>query len=148
MMTAPQIQKSAFQASPETVVRAMVGDGAILLAGVCETLTGRITIAAEGSGEPEPGSVLLTWGRPDAEPGAALGFLALLPAMRNRNGRPRSVMLAAGPRKLRFDVAARLIPAATLLQAVAGEAGSSFAALPDMLVEMFLAKPGSLTSPH
>ncbi len=77
-----------------------------------------------------------------SEPGAAMGFLALLPATRTRNGRPRSVVLAAGPRKLRFDVSARLVPAASLLQAVAGEAGPSFAALPDMLVETFMAKPG------
>ena len=90
MMTAPQIQKSAFQASPETVVRAMVGDAAIFWRASGETLTGRITIAAEGSGEPEPGSVLLTWGNgPDggARRGSGL-LLALLPAMRNRNGRP------------------------------------------------------------
>jgi hypothetical protein len=120
-----------------TVAWTPLGENAILIMSACDAIPGKVPVAVDGNPRNRAETMVLSWRRPQAEPGAAVGFLCLAPAP-DRAG-SGALLLGRPGRPLRLILSPKPLPLQGFLAALADEAGPAFPTVVDGLLEVLLA---------
>lgn len=131
-------ERTRIAAAP-TVSWTPLGENAILVVGACDGLPGKIPVVVDGNPRNKAETRALTWRRPGAPAGEAVGFLCLAPAAAGGSTDAGALLLGRPGRPLRLVLAPKPLPLQAFLAALAEDAGQAYPTVVDGLLEIILA---------